>query len=302
MKNERSTAVSVFEFQNYRSFMVAHFEATKARVPGWSYEAWARKLGLKNNTSLIKVVKGQREAGPKILHRLEDYFRLSGRELDYFRALVFLSKSAKNPEARSTWMTRLMQLHPLRRYQHVDEATFSLLSKWYGFAIRQMTYLKNFDSDPQSIAKRLAFKVTAREIAEMIDNLLKLKLLTRDANSGRLHASTTSLNTSDDVASESLKRYHEGALENARLALRSIPPRERQISGLTLAVRRDQLDDAKKFIREFEDQFIARFACNADAETVYQMETAFFPLVKNGAAKTAGGADSQMSEIKHEVV
>jgi uncharacterized protein (TIGR02147 family) len=273
-------AISVFQFHNYRSFMVAHFERTKAKNSAWSYQAWAKKIGLSNNTSLLKILNGSRDAGPQIQTKLENYFSLKGRELDYFRALVALAKAEANPEEKSLWTSRLAQLHPQRQYQFLDDSTFSLISHWYGYAVRQMTFLKNFCDDPTWIAKQFIFKITPREVKATVEALTKLELLTRDPDTGQMRATQGSLNTSDDIASESLKRHHEAVLENARLALRAVPPQERQISGFTLAIRADQIAAAKVFIREFEDQFINRFRCHENADAVYQTEIAFFPLTK----------------------
>lgn len=69
-------------------------------------------------------------------------------------------------------------------------------------------------------------------------------------------------------------------LENAKASLRKVPVIERQISGLTIAVSRNDLSDAKEFIRKFENEFINRFGKNDGADAVYQLHTAFFPLTK----------------------
>ena len=124
---EKSKPISVYDFQNYRSFLIAHFESVKDRNPAWSYQAWAKKLLLKNNTSLLKVIKGSRDAGPQIMSKLEGYFRFAPTEQQYFRALVALAKAEKHPEMKSAILEQLVRIHPKREIEQLSEYQFTAI-------------------------------------------------------------------------------------------------------------------------------------------------------------------------------
>ncbi len=83
---------SILDFTDYRAFLNAHYEDRKRQNKHFSFGVWARSLGLKNNTSLLKILKGSRNAGPAIQEQLVKYFAFDDRERAYFSDLVQLAK------------------------------------------------------------------------------------------------------------------------------------------------------------------------------------------------------------------
>src|SRR3989338_2790462 len=270
---------NIFEFTNYRSYLQAYYDDAKKNNPSWSYEAWSRKLGLQNNSSIIKILQGHREAGPNITYKLVDYFGFKSDERAYFEDLIRLSKAKKDPRLAVALMKKMEKQQPKSNVKFLDDKEFSAISYWWFYAIRQMTRLKDFRNDSHWIAKKLSFRVQPKEIKKAIQILLDLGLLKLDKKSNRLHISKDRINTSDDIASEALKRFHEGMLENAKSAIRSVKVKERQISGCTLAIAQEDIPEARKFIQQFEEEFIKLFDCK-NADTIYQLNTQFFPLIK----------------------
>ena len=83
------------------------------------------------------------------------------------------------------------------------------------------------------------------------------------------------------MPSEGLKRFHEQMIEHAKSAIREVPVEERQICGMTLTVKKEDLKEAKEVIRHFMDRFSSRVDQKL-GEQVYQLNVQFFPLTKNG--------------------
>lgn len=272
---------NLFEFTDYRSFLKAQFEDTKKKNPKWSYGAWTKKLGLKNATSLTKIINGQREAGSEITAKLCGYFKFSATEEQYFEDLIRISKSQKDPERIEYLLERLRKVSRRPGFWILNEEQFSAISHWWFYAIRRMIFLKDFQDDPKWIAQNLRFKVTATQIRRALDILLKNGFLKRDPQTHILKLGQVSLNTSDDLSSEGLKRFHEGVLDIARESIRSTSPEEREISGLTLSVSADKVPEAKKWLRKMQDEFSDLFAAREKSDSVYQFETLFFPLTQN---------------------
>ena len=90
------TQPNLIEYDDYRSFLEDFFEYSKSKNGLWSYQAWAQKLGLNDSSSLLKIINGNRDAGPKIQQKLLDYFEFSELEATYFNDLVKLSKLQKD--------------------------------------------------------------------------------------------------------------------------------------------------------------------------------------------------------------
>jgi len=272
------TASNLFEFTNYRSFLSAHYEDAKRKNPRWSYEVWTRKLGLKNNSSIIKIISGQREAGPSITRKLVDYFRFANNERLYFHDLIRLSKAKKDPQLAVTLMQKIQKSFPGQKQRLLNENEFSAISHWWFYAVRQMTKLKTFRNDPKWISKKLKFKVQPKEIRKAINILLELELIKRDG-AKNLRFSNENIHTSHDVVSEAIKRFHEEMLLNARIAVRSVSIVEREISGQTITISKENISKAKALIRTFEEEF-CKILGTGSADEVYQLNVQFFPLTK----------------------
>src|SRR3989338_5648758 len=133
------TTLNIFEFTNYRSYLQAYYDDTKKKNLSWSYEAWSRKLGLQNNSSIIKILQGHREAGPDITYKLVDYFKFKNDERAYFEDLIRLSKAKKDPRLAVALMQKMQKQHSKSNVKFLDDREFSAISYWWFYAIRQMT-------------------------------------------------------------------------------------------------------------------------------------------------------------------
>lgn len=267
--------VDIFNYSDYRQFLTDHYEAEKKRFSSFSYNIWAKKLDLKNNTSIIKIIKGQRNAGPEMIEKLSEYFRFTAREKEYFSGLIELEKESSD---RLQFLIKrdLQKLNHKNKVTFINENEFSVISNVWCFALRSIARLNALTDDIPSLAKIIRFKVGNKKIQQSFDALLKSNLL--EKNDTGYSNLKMCLNTSDDIASEALKQFHEEALSVAKDAVRSVEPSLREISALTLTFDTEKIDEAKAMIREFQDQFAALYGKSDKARCVYQMQMQFFPL------------------------
>jgi len=273
---------SVLKYTDYREFLRDHATHKRRKNPRWSIGLWARKLKLGSTTSLNMILNGQRHPGDTISERLVDYFGFEPRERDYFLDLIEFAKVKKTGTNRTRLKhllaDDLKKLASGKAPKKLNQKTFLAISHWYCYAIRQMTLLKDFDGTPAAIAKRLQFPVTESELTNAIDTLLDVGLLKKSAN-GKIKRVSKFVKTDDDIASEGLKRFHEAMIANAAKSIRQFDVNDREISGLTLAVRREQMPEAKRLIRRFIQDFESLGQAE-DADQVCQLNIQFFPLAR----------------------
>jgi hypothetical protein len=82
---------AIVDFDHLRDFLTAYAEHKRSASKTWTLGAWARKLGIKHKATLSRVLAGQREAGPELLQRFQEYFPFSPHEREYFGLLATLS-------------------------------------------------------------------------------------------------------------------------------------------------------------------------------------------------------------------
>jgi len=270
--------VDVLKFSDYRTFLVAHAQKMKLRRPSWSLGTWALALNLKATSSLTKILNGERNPGSEMTSKLIKYFAFAPEEEQHFLDLVHLQKLKKNPQLSAVLLEKIAKRGQVHAYSLVDPATFSALSDWYCYAIREMVNLNDFMDDPAWISKRLRFSVSRMEARRAIEKLLSCGLLVRD-DRGRLQLGAQHIDTNNDVACEAIRNYHAQSFENAKRAVYSVPVNRRECTSTTFTFCTRDIDDAKAFIRAFRKNFASRFE-KTDGEEVYQLEMTFFPVTK----------------------
>ena len=268
--------LSVTQFLDYRTFLSAHVQEQKQRNPRWTFGAWAKRLGLKGTASITRVVHGSRDPGPELVDTLVRYFKFNDRDSEYFKDLVRLHKMKKDPRLAALLMEKIGKKYPNGAMKVLDEKTLHVISNWYVLTVREMLRLQNFTSDPESIARKILFEVTPKEVSHALKILVDVGLLELNSN-GKYGIRDASLNTSDDVASEAIKCYHEQMLEFAKISLRETPVEQREISAQIICIKKENIYHAKELIRDFQDKF--RKLLEVDqGDAVYQFQVQFFPL------------------------
>lgn len=270
--------LSIRKFTDYRAFMAAHVQDLKRKRQDWSYGVWARQLGLKDTSSITKIMNGTREPGTQITESLISYFKFREKEALYFRDLVRLNKIRKDPRLSVLLLEKMSKQHPNSAHRLLDEKTFSVIANWFCLPIREMTRMAGFKDENDWIAKQLKFKVSARDVRQAIDSMIKLGLLKRTEDN-RLEVAEGRLATTDDIASEAIKRYHEQMLENAKLAIRENSVHERELQAECLVINSENIEQAKQMIREFREKFSKTFE-EEKGDCVYQIQIQLFPLTE----------------------
>ncbi len=271
-------AIKVKQFTDYRSFLFAYIQEAKARNPQWTYGSWSKRLGLKNTSSITKIIQGERNPGSEITEKLINYFRFSGRDAQYFRDLVTLKKMEGNTRMSSLLLEKMGKEHPNGTLKILDDRTFRVISNWFYLPIREMTRMKDFQNDSTWIASKLRFAVPTQDVKQAIKVLKSLGLLINDSK-GKLKVAQGRLDTSNDLASEAIKKYHEQMIENAKASVRLVSVESREITGATLVMNSAHLPKAKELIREFRKKFSELFEEEL-GDSVYQIQVQLFPLTK----------------------
>jgi len=268
---------NILQYSDYRTYLHDFYKHKKRSQPGWSYSVWAKQLKLKSPSTLIMVVGGQRNPGNSLIKCFVEYFEFNQRNADYFEDLVRLEKSKRDIRLSVLLMEKLGQQRG-GKFSYLDQKRFSTISNWYYYAIRELVNLKNFREDPHWISGKLKRGVSPKEARKAIKNLLELNLIQRNSK-GRLVQANGYVTTSNDLADEGLKRFHEQVLDKAHKSIRDIPTDIREVSGTTFALKLRDLPKAKQLIKKFRKD-VCQMLEKESADAVYQLEVAFFPLTR----------------------
>ncbi|MBI1859777.1 MAG: TIGR02147 family protein [Deltaproteobacteria bacterium] len=242
--------------------------------PAYSMRAFARALDVPSG-ALSEVIQGRRRISYKLASRLSDALDLSVSDQRRFilsTAQASVTKGRKRVDP---------QFRRLLNEKTESEETFSLqhdifqvIADWYHYAILELTYTRDFQSDPHWIASQLGISLPEAELA--IDRLRRLNLLT--VKSGRLSKSKEQLMTGNRGATSSAhRRRQRQVLERSITSLENDPIDQRNHTAMTMAIDPDLIPAAKKRIEKFQSD-LCQFLEKGKRKRVYELTVNLFPL------------------------
>lgn len=278
-----TSGILVFNYADPVLFLNAVFHEKKNKNARFSLRAWAKQIGFSDSTPLAQILRNKRPIPATRLAKLTKTLALSEKESAYFEAIT-KAKYAKEPYVRDLCLKRAQKIFSEARFSigYFDDTQY-LGNPLYAVLI-EMVELADFRYDPEWIQKQLFTEVPISEIELIYSDLVRRRFLKRESN-GSLVKTNRHFRSKHDVGSLWVKKYHENALKTASSAIYQQDLEEREFGSYALSIRKDDLPEMKKLIRNFSQSLIAKFAYEGNhADSVYQFNLNLFSqtAVKSG--------------------
>lgn len=270
----------IFEFLDYQEYLRACFSAEKARDRLFSYRVFASCVGM-DASLLVKILQGKRHLSQSGCKLMRDFLKLDARADDYFQELVAYSKAEGDAELRLHF-ERLLSLRPACAHR-IEADCYRYFQFWYYPALRSSLDVMEYRHplDAELLGSRFKPTLRAEQVQEAMEVLQRLGLVRPDTN-GRWIPATAHLSTGERWQSAAVREYQRQLSQLAAESLVQIPPKERDISTLTMALDSRQLEKIRAVLQEAR-QSIVRHADSmpsSDCDVVYQLNIQFFPLMR----------------------
>jgi DNA-binding Lrp family transcriptional regulator len=238
----------------------SEFRARRERNPLYSLRAFARDLQLSPGI-LSQVLSAKRGFSRRNAEKVAD-------------------RLAFSPTQRRRFFGETLPTE----FVEIRDDEFRLISDWYCLAILNLARLAQNQAEPSWVADRLG--ISTREAKEAIERLTRLGYL--KVERGKLRRNPQAITTSRDIASTAIRAHHRQNLDRAARALDDVPVELREISSMTLAVRRDRIAEAKAKIVQFQKAFDAEMSSD-QPDQVYTLAVQFFPPLPAAKPKSPRG-------------
>lgn len=278
---KHETSPSVYDYQDYRTFLHDFYLSKKKTTPSYSYKTFAIKARLKSPNYLKLVIDGQRRLTDKYLGAFLKGLGLDTEAALYFRFLVELSQ-----ETDSARIAELSErLHKLKIKNNriptlITTDRSKILEKWSYWIIREMAGTKGFELDAKWIANRLSKKISIAEAQEAIDLLIDLKFLVKDHNQKYIIGEAL-VSSGDEEENRLLRGLHKQLIEISLESLERDAISDREFGAVTVALPKHKVAKAKELMKKFRREFHQLMSEDENiGEEVYQLNLAFFPLTQ----------------------
>ena len=268
----------ILQYTNYRVYLKDYYDHRKKHSTAFSLRFFAEKAGLSSHAHLKLAMDGKRNITKETATKLIVGLGLQGRRAEYFENLIFFNQ-AKNDREKQIFYDKLLHITPHSKLRKLDESQFRIFREWYHSVIREMVVLKEFNPAPEWIGRRLVDRIPANRVADSLKLLQEIGLISRTANGFK---QTDALLTTDDEVSDLLvKQYHQQMIMNAQTALLTQPADRRDISALTIPIKKRDFAALKKHLQLMRKELLNFSAGTGEGDEIVQVNIQLFPLTQD---------------------
>jgi uncharacterized protein (TIGR02147 family) len=270
---------SIFEYNDFRKFIADYQRARQEQDPSYTKSQLSRLLGLPNTRSYLTDVLRGKKVSSSFIERFIKLFQFNLDQANYFRTLVKFNQ-ADNPDERELCFEQLITLNKTPK-RYLYQQAYYYYKHWYNGVLRALLNVHDFDGKNFSVlAQKLVPPISVPVAKKSFTLLLKMGLVAKNKQ-GFYKPTEQSISTEEYVRDEILKQFQLKCLDLAKSAVITDSKQPRVIATNTLSVSKQGLKRIEKQVERFRAQI--RSIVHKDespAETVYQMDILFFPMMK----------------------
>jgi uncharacterized protein (TIGR02147 family) len=280
---------SLFEAEDYRTWMKARYEERKKVQGHFSYRYMALRIGM-DAGQLVKVLQGKLHLATNKLPAVARLFGLDARSEKFLEALVRFGKATDPGEIEKRWE----EVQSLKEIQagELEKDQYDFYSTWLPTAVRGLLSLDEEDQSPQAIRSRLVPRPELEDVVCTLELLQRLGMA-RLENDGRWSLVQKHIRTGSQWRERTVRHFQAQTMELATQALERIPARRRDISTLTLTLSEKDLPLLRERVAELRRDLV-RLAEESDpSDSVFQVNVQVFPFTSEGprGRRKAGGGE-----------
>jgi uncharacterized protein (TIGR02147 family) len=277
------TMPCVFEYTDYRKYLLDCYNQRKSENPSFSYNTLATKAGFKNKGFVHSVIRNRKNLSKTSIVRLAEALGLKPNEADYFENLVFFNQAADLKERNYFWE----KLSGVKNHngkngkaRQLTRDHYEFYSTWYHSAIRSLIDMFPVRDNFDWLAKNVQPAITKKQARASVALLYRLGLIKRQRNECWV-LTDKHITTGNEILDLAALNYHRDATRLSTAAIESIPKHKRNITGLTMGLSQE----AYSRIVEETSAFRKRIVQIVDesgqpADRVYQFNLHLFPMSK----------------------
>jgi uncharacterized protein (TIGR02147 family) len=272
----------IFEYTGYRQY-IADFYAERKVKSAFTWREFARMAGFSSSVHLKYVSEGRFNLGEDAVERVAKAMGLSGNRLEYFRAMVEFDHAVTD-NIKKEIFDRMLSIAKQSNAKVIEGDAFRYFDSWRNPVLRELAPAMP-GAKPLALAKACRPKVTAAEVSESLNFLVKANLLKKDAAGNYKQSDKIVTAGPMAAASVAVRGLHRQMGEIALDAIEGVPQSERHFSGVTLGITSDAYDEIVAVINDCRRKIIEIATRDDSTDEVYRLNIQFFPMTNKKGFK-----------------
>lgn len=277
MERAATTRPNIFEYLDYRQYLIDSFQAIQARNPRFSHRAFARNAGFTSPNLLQLVTSGQRGLPVKSIPALANALGLSRTEAEFLQDLVQFAH-ARSLATRDAIYRKILRCARFKEAQPLAKERYECFRNWWIPVVRELATHPDCKASAEWIAERIRPRVTVAQVEKTLATLRNLELLHLQKRPARYVRSDLEIRTTPEVTSTAIADYHRTVLSLAAESIETVPRSERDIRSATLGVSLNTARLLKERMTALWQEVLEEAGRETVPEVVIQWNTQIFPL------------------------
>ena len=264
----------IVEYTDYRKYIQDYYDERK-RCSAFSWQEFARNAGFSSAVFLKYVCEGKKNLSVGSAGSVANAMGLAGYEQTYFVLMVSYAHAKSDAAKRAAFEERcaLAQAHKVRV---LGSEEFDYYKSWKNSVIRELApHMPG--AKPLEMARACKQKISAAEVSDTLDFLVKTKLLKKDKSGNFVQTDKAitmgSIDIMPVVARDLQRQMGEFAIQSLDL-----PLSERMMSGLTLGLTKRAYERIRKELDDCCRRVVAIATEDDETERVYRLNLQLFPM------------------------
>jgi len=272
----------ILEYTDYRQYIADYYTDRKAKS-AFSWQEFATAAGFSSPVYLKYVSEGRFNLSEVAALRVASAMSLVDYECDYFCEMVQFDH-AKTDDEKKFFFGKMLAIANTHKVKIIEADSYRFFEDWKNPVLRELAPSMP-GAKPLALARACRPEITAAEVTESLNFLVKANLLQKD-ESGNYVQTEKSVTTGPLKATPvAVRSLHRQMGEFALDAIEGVSQNERHFSGLTLGITHEAYEKIIQEIAECRKRIIAIARQDESTEEVYRLNMQFFPLTKKSVGK-----------------
>ncbi|WP_173383476.1 TIGR02147 family protein [Fibrobacter succinogenes] len=272
----------VFEYTGYRQY-IADFYAERKVKSAFTWREFARMTGFSSSVHLKYVSEGRFNLGEDAVERVAKAMGLGGNRLEYFRAMVEFDHAVTD-NVKKEIFDRMLSIAKQSNAKVIEGDAFRYFDSWKNPVLRELAPAMP-GAKPLALAHACRPKISAAEVTESLNFLVKANLLSKDADGNYVQTDKYVTAGPMEAAPVAIRGLHRQMGEIALEAIEGVPQTERHFSGVTLGITHHAYDEIIAVIDDCRRKIIEIATRDDSTDEVYRLNIQFFPMTNKKGFK-----------------
>ena len=273
----------VLEYTSYRQYIADYYAEKKAKS-AFTWQEFTRDAGFSSPVFLKYVSEGRSNLSEANADCVAEAMHLVDYEREYFREMVKFDRAKADADKKATF-NKMLAIADAHKAKILEGDSFRYFESWKNPVLRELAPAMP-GAKPLALAHACRPEITAAEVTESLNFLVKAGMLKKDEN-GNYAQTDKSITTGPmDVTPVAVRSMHRQMGEFALEAIEGVEQDKRHFSGLTLGITTESFDEIVEEIDAFRKRLIAIATRETTTDEVYRLNVQFFPMTNKSVNKT----------------